>query len=64
MVVIGWKLDFQLHVQSAPITTNVVRSNLVHGDVYYIQHYVIKYVSDLEQVGGFLRVLRFLTATI
>jgi hypothetical protein len=47
VVVIGWKLDFQLHVQSAPITTNVVRSNLVHGDVYYIQHYVIEFVSDL-----------------
>jgi hypothetical protein len=24
-----------------------------------IQHYVIKYVSDLRQVGGFLWVLRF-----
>jgi len=34
-----------------------------------VQHYVIKFVSDLWQVGGFLRVLRFLlpiklTATI
>jgi len=27
--------------------------------VYSIQHYVIKFVSDLRQVGGFLRVLRF-----
>jgi hypothetical protein len=27
--------------------------------VYSIQHYVIKYVSDLRQVGGFLRVLLF-----
>jgi hypothetical protein len=25
--------------------------------VYWIQHYVIKFVSDLRQVGGFLRVL-------
>jgi len=24
-----------------------------------VQHYVIKFVSDLQQVGGFLRVLRF-----
>jgi hypothetical protein len=24
-----------------------------------VQHYVIKFVSDLGQVGGFLRVLRF-----
>jgi len=29
------------------------------GDVYSIQHYVMKLVSDLRQVGGFLRVLRF-----
>ena len=34
-----------------------------------VQHYVIKFVSDLQQIGGFLRVLRFpppikLTATI
>ena len=26
---------------------------------YSIQHYVIKIVRDLRQVGGFLRVLRF-----
>jgi hypothetical protein len=30
------------------------------GDVYSIQHYVIKFVSDLRQVVGFLRVLQFL----
>jgi hypothetical protein len=30
------------------------------GDVYSIQHYVINFVSGLRQVGGFLRVLRFL----
>jgi hypothetical protein len=28
-----------------------------HGDVYLIQHYVIKFVSDLRQVSGFLWVL-------
>jgi hypothetical protein len=28
-------------------------SNPVHGEVYSIQHYVIKFVSDLRQVGGF-----------
>jgi len=37
--------------------------------VYSIQHYVIKFVSDLRQVDGFLQVLRFplpikLTTTI
>ena len=39
------------------------------GEVYSIQHYVMKFVSDLRQVGGFLLVLRFtqpikLTGTI
>jgi hypothetical protein len=37
--------------------------------VYSLQHYVIKFVSDLRQVGGFLRIHQFpplikLTATI
>ena len=48
------RLDLQLPVQSVPITTQVVSSNLIHGEVYLIQHYVIKFVSDLRQVGGFL----------
>ena len=29
------------------------------GEAYLIQHYVIMFVSDLRQVDGFLRVLRF-----
>jgi len=37
----------------------LIIKNLVHGEVYSIQHYVIKFVSDLRQVGGFLLVLRF-----
>jgi hypothetical protein len=49
--------DLQLPVHSVPITANVVISNPVHGEVYSMQHYVIKFVSDLLQVGGFLRVL-------
>ena len=28
-------------------------------DVYSIQHYEIKFVSDVRQVGGFLRIPRF-----
>ena len=49
-------------MQSVPITTDVVSSNLDQGEVYNI-------MSDLQQVGGFLRVLQFpppveLTATI
>jgi len=48
---------------SISITTNA------NGDVYLIQHYVIQIVSAVQQVGGFLRVLRFpppikLTATV
>jgi hypothetical protein len=41
-------VDLQLSVQSVPITTKVVSSNPVHGKVYSIQHYVIKFVSDLR----------------
>ena len=35
------------------ITFNVVSSNPIHGEVHSIQHYVIKFVSDLRRVGGF-----------
>ena len=35
--------DLQLPMQSVPITTEVV-----HGEVYSIQRYVIKFVSDLR----------------
>ena len=45
-------------MQSVPITTAVVGSNLDQGEVC-VQHYVIKFVSDLRQVGSFLWVLRF-----
>jgi hypothetical protein len=52
-----------------PSTTKVVSQKPVNGEVYSMQHYVIKFVSDLQQVGGFLRVFRFpqpikMTATI
>jgi hypothetical protein len=39
-----------IYMQSVSVTTES-RS----GGVYSIQHYVIKFVSDLWQVGGFLR---------
>jgi len=42
-----------------PITTKVVSSNPVHGKVYAMQYYVIKFVSDFRQVSGFLQVLQF-----
>jgi hypothetical protein len=59
----------QLPMQSVPIITDVVSSNPTHDEVYSMQHYVIKFVSDLRQVGGFLQVLLFpppikLTATL
>jgi hypothetical protein len=52
-------LDLQLHMKSVSITTKIVSSNPAYGEMYSIQHYVIKFISDLQQVGGFLRVLRF-----
>jgi hypothetical protein len=41
-------LDLQLPMQSVPITTKVVSLIPVHGEVYSMQHYVIKVVSDLR----------------
>ena len=60
-------LDLQLLMQSVPITIDVVSSNLDQGEV--LEHYLIKFVSGLKQVGGFLRDLRLpppikLTVTI
>ena len=46
-------------MQSVSITTKVVNSNPTHGEVYLIQHYVIKFVSDLRPFSHFLWVLRF-----
>jgi hypothetical protein len=46
-------------MQSVPITNDVVSSKFDQGEVYSIQHNVIEFVSDLRQVGGFLRVLLF-----
>jgi hypothetical protein len=40
-------------MKSVPITTKVVSSNPAHGEVYSIQHDVIKFVSDFWQVCGF-----------
>ena len=43
-----------LSVWLEAITTKVVSMNPNHGEVYSIQHYVIKFVSDVRQVRGFL----------
>jgi hypothetical protein len=42
-----------VEMQSVPITFNVVSSNPAHGEVCSIQHYLIKFVSDLRQVWWF-----------
>ena len=41
-------VDLQLPVQSVPIITKVVSSNPAHIEIYSIQHYVTKFVSDLR----------------
>ena len=59
MIVIAWQLHLQLPVQSVPITIKVVSSNPAYGEVFSIQHYMKRFVSDLRQVGGFLWVILF-----
>ena len=65
-MVVGFTTAYAISAYT--ITTKVVSSNPANGEVYSI-HYVIKFVSGLRQVGGFLRELLFppqikLTATI
>jgi hypothetical protein len=67
VAVILWLLYLQLPMPFMHISTKVLFP--IHGKVFSIQQYVIKFVCDLRQVGSFLRVLRFppqikLTATI
>ena len=52
-VVIIRQLDLQLPMQSVHITTKVVSSNPAHSEVHSIRYYVLKFVSDLRQVGVF-----------
>jgi len=35
--------------------TNIVNYNPAHGEMYSIQQYVIKFISDLRQVDGFFQ---------
>ena len=60
MAVIVYLMDLQLSTQSVEFESRSGRG---------VQHYVIKFVSDLRQVCGFVRVLQFpppikLTATM
>jgi hypothetical protein len=57
VITIVWYLDLQLPMQSVNITIEVLSLNPAHAEVYLIQHYVIKFVSELQQVGGFLRTM-------
>jgi hypothetical protein len=34
----------------------LLQANYAHGEVYWIQQYVIKFVGDLRQVGGMERI--------
>jgi len=43
----SWIYNY-LHVRSVHITTKVVSYYPAHGEVYSIQHYVTKSVSDLK----------------
>jgi hypothetical protein len=52
VVVIRMSVGFTI---TYTITTEVVSSNHAHDEVYPIQHYVIKFVCDLQHICGFLR---------
>ena len=53
MTVIVWQLDLQLPMKSMPITTDC---EFEFRSGRGVQHYVIKFVSDLRQVSVFFRV--------
>ena len=48
-----------MHVQPVLITTKVVNSNHTDSEVFSVQYYVIRFVSDLRQIGGFPEVIQF-----
>lgn len=59
-----WSWSYDSWITKTPvkwvhITTNVMNLNPAHGDVYQIQHSMIKFSSDLPLVEGFHRVLPF-----
>ena len=55
----SWIYNYSVSVQSVSITTKVISLNLSHGKVYSIQHYVIRFISDLWQSCGFLWIFQF-----
>ena len=61
----GYSNHYVIFLPVATKSLKILQRPLCHllptsGEVYSIQHYVIKFVSDLRQVRGFLRVLGFL----
>ena len=52
--------SFAFSLMQSLVITKVVSSNLAHGQVHTIQHFVIKFVSDLRQIGDFSRYSVFL----
>jgi hypothetical protein len=59
MAVIVWWLDFTTTYAISAYHHQQCEFEPRLGEVYSIQHYVIRFVSDLRQVGSFLRVPRF-----
>ena len=61
MVILLWKeMNFRhifIHLLKAEYPEKTTHHLLLQ--VNHIQHYVIKFVNDLQQVGGFLWVFRF-----
>ena len=53
----SWIYNYLCNQLPSPLI--VVGSNPAHGEVHSIQIYVIKFVTDFRQIGGFLRVLQF-----
>ena len=67
-MVVGLTTTTTCAISAYDITSKVVSLNPADGEVYSIQHYVIVFVSKLQQVFCFLQVLQFplqikLTAT-
>ena len=70
----GWNYNYQLTMQSVTITTHVASSNLANGEMYTIQHYVIKFSvvfswcstnkSDLHDIIEILKKVALNTITL
>ena len=57
---LGAVMDLQLPICNQCLSPLTLWVGICSGQVYSIQHYVIKFVSDFRQVGGFSRYSGFL----